>query len=73
MDYFDSNFTWGNTPNDLTLITGGTYALTVTATSGSYQSIIPDKDWMPYRHFEYEPEWHQKFARYKIQIEKMWN
>jgi len=35
--------------------------------------IIPDKNWMPYRHFEYEPRWHQKFASIKLQMETMWD
>jgi len=50
-------------------ITSGTF-LTTTYTTGS--NITSDKDWMPYRHFEYEPVWHKKYAAIKYQMEKMW-
>lgn len=35
--------------------------------------ITPDKNWMPYRHFEYEPLWHKKYASIKYQMETMWD
>lgn len=50
-------------------ITGTT--LTATYTTGS--NIPSDKDWMPYRHFEYDPLWHKKYAAIKYQMETMWD
>jgi len=62
----DRNFTWWNTTtgSDISFLV---YPITITT------SVIPDKDWMPYRYVEYEPKWHKKFARYKLQISKMWD
>ena len=66
---FDNNFTVNNsTTGNVTLIAGNTLNIIFTSSV-----IIPDKNWMPYRHFEYEPKWHQKFARYKLQIKNMWD
>lgn len=56
----------------------GTVNFTFT-TNGAYlpnytrYQIIPDKNWMPYRHFEYDPLWHKKFASIKLQMETMWD
>jgi len=44
----------------------------ITLTGGTCNSITPDKNWMPYVYVEYEPTWHKKFARFKIQMESMW-
>lgn len=71
------NFTWSNnntTTNGNFFInsnTGNNFAFTVNGTS--YHPVIPDKNWMPYRYFEYDPKWHKKYARYKIQMSSMWN
>ncbi len=78
MSYFynDDNFTW----TDSTITTTGNFTLVGGASSlvfnvGTPQGypIIPDKDWMPYRHFEYDPLWHKKFAAIKYQMKKMWD
>jgi len=76
MNYFGdtSNFTWTNA----TATTGN---FTFTGCTDGYtffygtirQPVIPDKNWMPYKYFEYEPKWHKKYARYKIQMKKMWD
>lgn len=85
-DFFDEttangNFTWtGSTATT----TDGIFTLNAegvtnidfgfaTTTSTWHKPIIPDKNWMPYVYFEYDPKWHKKFARYKIQISKMWD
>jgi len=60
-----NNFTWGDA-------TTSSFALTTGGTETFYPSIIPDKNWMPYQYVEYEPIWHKKYARYKIQMENMW-
>ncbi len=52
---------------NFTFITNGTLPNHI-----SYK-ILPNKDWMPYRYVEYEQKWHKKFARYKLQISKMWD
>lgn len=76
----DSNYT-----NYFTLVpvdttdSGTTSIITLTGSQDLAQSwinsmgITPDENWMPYQYVEYEPKWHQKYARYKIQIEKMWD
>jgi len=65
-----NNFTWWNT----TAATGtANFTFITDGTASNWQPIIPDKDWMPYAYFEYDPVWHKKFASYKIQMEKMWN
>ena len=69
----DDNTIWVNGTADT-----GTVNFTFT-TTGAYlpnftrRQIIPDKNWMPYRHFEYVPKWHQKFASYKLQMQSMWD
>ncbi len=74
-DTSDDNTFW---INSTAATTTGTLNVTFT-TAGAYlpnytrYQIIPDKNWMPYRHFEYVPEWHQKFARYKLQMKTMWD
>ena len=78
MNNFDntSNFTWTNATTNTGnfTLTGGTDCLVFTLTGGTnWHPVIPDKNWMPYKYFEYEPRWHQKFARYKLQMENMWN
>lgn len=77
MSYFDNddNFTWTSstiTTGNFTLL-GGTNNLVFTVSWPQWYPIIPDKDWMPYRHFEYDPLWHKKFAAIKYQMEKMWD
>jgi len=57
-----ANFIVGSTDGFFFPLYGGT----------SYHPISPDKNWMPYKYFEYEPIWHKKYARYKIQMENMW-
>ncbi len=70
----DDNAIWLNTASTTT----GALNFTLT-TTGAYlpnyirYQIIPDKNWMPYRHFEYDPLWHKKFARIKIQMQSMWD
>ena len=59
--------------------TTGTFnaiSFTIGTTTGntSYWNIsISDNDWMPYKYVEYEPKWHKKFARYKLQMQSMWD
>ena len=77
MSYFDNddNFTWANstiTTGNFTLV-GGPSSLVFAVSSPQGYPIIPDKDWMPYRHFEYDPLWHKKFAAIKYQMKKMWD
>lgn len=70
------NFTWTNataTTGNFTLSTGGTDTFTFFVNGTVKLPVIPDKNWMPYRYFEYEPKWHKKYARYKIQMSKMWD
>ncbi len=76
MSYFDDtgNFTW----SDSTATTGNFTLIGCTNTSTFIyrkvrQPVIPDKNWMPYDYVEYEPKWHKKYARYKLQMKKMWN
>jgi hypothetical protein len=75
---------WVNTGADDTIWINSTAATTGTlnftlTTNGAYlpnytrYRIIPDKNWMPYRHFEYDPLWHKKFASIKYQMKKMWD
>lgn len=72
MNNFDNNFTLTTaTTGDFTFI-GCTDSYTFFYKTGR-QPVIPNKNWMPYKYFEYEPKWHKKFARYKLQMEKMWN
>lgn len=69
MDFFDSdNIT--DTIFYFPLITNGTD--TITTATCSTVVIVDDKDWRPYRHFEYDPIWHKKFASIKYQMETMW-
>ncbi len=71
------NFTWTNstastgnfTLSAATNLTNFTFAVNGT----SYHPVIPDKNWMPYPYFEYEPKWHIKYASYKNQMEHMWD
>ena len=73
-DTSDDNTIWINSATattgdvNFTLTTGVAYLPTYTR----YQ-IIPDKNWMPYRHFEYDPLWHKKFASIKYQMQSMWD
>ncbi len=74
-NYDSGNFTWTSTAattGNFTL-TGGTDSYTFFVNGTSSHPIIPDKNWMPYRYFEYEPRWHKKYAIYKIQMSKMWD
>lgn len=73
LDNSDSSTYW--TP--ITAITSSTINLT-----GSQDFVLtynipytnpPDVNWMPYEYVEYEPKWHQKYARIKYQMEKMWD
>ncbi len=72
------NYTWINTAattsaTNLTFTTGSTDSFAFTVNGTPWHPVIPDKNWMPYRHFEYIPKWHQKFARYKLQMQSMWD
>jgi len=58
---------------NLTFTTASTDAFTFTVNGTPYHPIIPDKNWMPYKYVEYEPKWHKKFARYKLQMQSMWD
>lgn len=72
----NDNFTWWTTAStsDNNLFFGGTAATTIDFTNYTKTRIkTPDKDWMPYNYIEYEPKWHKKFARYKNQMEHMWD
>ncbi len=77
MSYFDNDddFMWTSStiPSGNFTLLGGTNSLAFTVSWPQEYPIIPDKDWMPYRHFEYDPIFHKKYARYKIQMEKMWD
>ncbi len=69
------NFTWtGATAStgDFTSY-AGTNNFTFTVSGTSWHPMMPDKNWMPNRHFEYIPKWHQKFASYKLQMQSMWD
>jgi len=69
MDFFYSNDGSVDISFLSPTLTGTT--LTTTLTTGY---IIPsDKDWMPYRHFEYDPLWHKKYASIKYQMQTMWD
>lgn len=71
----NNNFTWWNTTattSDNTFFSG-TVNTAFTTNSNWCPLKTPDKDWMPYRYFEYDPVWHKKFASYKNQMEKMWD
>ncbi len=48
-------------------------ASTSTSGTGFWSVTLTDKDWMPYKYVEYEPKWHKKFARYKLQMQSMWD
>ena len=68
------NFTWTNstaTTANFTSSAGTNFTFVVNGTS--YHPVIPDKNWMPYQYFEYEPKWHIKYASYKNQMEHMWD
>jgi len=83
----NGNFTWWNTTDSASsnlfttattsgdnIIFSGTFDITTAANNSNWCQIkTADKDWMPYPYFEYEPKWHKKFARYKLQMEKMWD
>lgn len=73
-DTSDDNTTWinSNTANTETL----NFTFTTTGVflpNYVKRQIIPDRNWMPYHHFEYIPKWHQKFARIKLQMQSMWD
>ena len=75
MDFFDSTSSnyFALVPIG-TIVSGTVDVISATNLFEIPSSLIstPDKDWMPYRHFEYDPLWHKKFARIKIQMETMW-
>ena len=77
-DNFNDNYTWWNTTASTdNIIFSGTFDLTgavATTTFSNWHTIKtpPDKNWMPYEYFEYDPIFHKKYARYKIQMENMW-
>jgi len=58
---------------NLTFTTGSTDSFTFTVNGTPWHPVIPDKNWMPYKYVEYEPKWHKKFARYKLQMQSMWD
>ena len=68
----NDNFTWWNTTATTSdnITFSGTFNLT---TNSNWSQIKVDHNWMPYAYVEYEPLWHKKFARYKLQIENMWD
>jgi len=77
-DLGGSYFTSTGTGSIPYLDVGSTAAFTFTASTttggtGFWSVIISDKDWMPYKYVEYEPKWHKKFARYKLQMQSMWD
>lgn len=71
----NDNYTWWNTTASDNITFSGTFNLTTAATTtgSNWHPIKPDKNWMPYVYVEYEPKWHQKFARYKLQMKNMWD
>ena len=86
MNFYDSNDSgtyWSpfsiitNSTNDYNTLTTGTFDLTgavdVTLFSNSPYPNPPDKNWMPYRYVEYDPQWHKKYAAIKYQMERMWD
>ena len=76
MSFDDTNsgyFTWNNSTSGNFTFTGGTDTITFYVNGTSYKPVIPDKNWMPYVYVEYEPKWHKKYARYKIQMYSMWD
>ena len=64
----NGNFTWWNT----TASTGDSVFFDPVPIYSTTTTKTPDKDWMPYKHFEYDPKWHKKFANYKLQMDHMW-
>jgi len=64
------NFTW---TNGTATTNTDNFIFSTNTTSTTLYHIRDDKDWMPYFNAEYEPKWHKKYARYKIQMEKMWD
>ncbi len=63
----NNNFTWRITSN-----TGDNFFFSeIPITNNSIKT--PDYNWMPYVYVEYEPIWHKKFARIKLQMEHMWD
>jgi hypothetical protein len=76
-DFTNDNFNWWN--NTTASTSDGIFSFSSTATNATLTNSnwcvvkTPDKDWMPYPHFEYEPRWHQKYSRYKNQMEHMWD
>jgi len=78
-DNYNDNYTWWNstatTSDDI--IFSGTFNFATTTTASNWYGIKsktpPDKNWMPYVYVEYEPVWHKKFARIRIQMETMWD
>ena len=73
-----SYFTSSDTNSIPYFTVGSTTAFTFTASTTTDSNSIwcvtlTDKDWMPYKYVEYEPKWHKKFARYKLQMQSMWD
>lgn len=64
------NFTW---TNGTTATNTDNFIFTTNTTGTTWYPIHDDKDWMPYFNVEYEPKWHKKYARIKIQMERMWD
>ena len=59
---------------DIGSTTGSVFtASTTTDDTIIWSVILSDMDWMPYKYVEYEPKWHKKFARYKLQMQSMWD
>ena len=73
-DNFNSIYTNYFTTDAITTVTSGTACTTDLPSFAQLPFIVvPDKDWMPYRHFEYQPLWHKKYASIKYQMETMWD
>jgi len=68
MNFYDNNPTFINSNSTQTLVCGTSCTETITL-----GFTLSDKDWMPYDFFEYIPVWHEKYARIKYQMEKMWD
>ncbi len=73
MDIFDDSDNITDTFIYFPIITNQLVSSSATTITTNLTLEISDKDWMPYRFFEYDPLYHKKYARYKIQMENMWD
>ena len=77
-EFGTTSFTTNGTDSIPYLNIGSTAAFSFTASTttgdnGFWSVTLSDKDWMPYKYVEYDPKWHKKFARYKLQMQTMWD